>query len=566
MFKSMTRLFGSRGLPGQDIVSQQSVLVGKIDSTVIRVAACMIIGASILGIFAASSVLDDSYMFARYADNILVGRGISFNPVSSPSYGLTSLGYLIVVIPFRFFVTHSPSLAMLFSSLCSGLAFIVMTVIMIRLVGRSFDPRWRRVSSLLVIVALAHAASDLAVHFVSGMDTMFALAYIALYLVVATLFEKNSSPRYAIAAGILGGAAFWVRPDLLLYTVGIPVAIALFSKESGTRLRSCVALAITVTFTGLIVIVNARYFGSALPLPFYAKTFGLYGQTIESVYRYEGLIQLHRFVASYAILFSVIALAVAGGRKAWWESLSAVGKGAFVSTVPFIVFYCCFVLQIMPHSQRFYYPSLPAILLLTLESIRYFSQKHEAEFTTPSRFRDAAVIVVFVFYLASPSAIWNLDRLPMIPGIWAQGFELADDYRNRWTGYWCCLDEFSALPDDLVMAATEIGHPIAMNPRKCVIDLTGLNETLLAHERFSASIFFSVYHPDLIFMPHVHYAEMIADMTSDPFFRANYDYYPPQITGTELGISIRHNSRYYKRMKDIMDRSVMGRVSIRPRD
>jgi hypothetical protein len=287
---------------------------------------------------------------------------------------------------------------MLLSSLCSGLAFIVIIAIMIGLVGRSFDGRWRRVSSLLALVALAHAGSDLAVHFVSGMDTMFALAYIALYLVVITLFERNSSSWDTIAVGILGGAAFWVRPDLLLYTVGIPVAIAVFSKDSGTRVKSCVALAITVTFTGLIVIVNAQYFGSALPLPFYAKTLGLYGQTIESIYRYEGLIQLHSYVASYAILFSVIVLAVASGRKAWWESLSAVGKGAFVSTVPFLIFYCCFVLQLMPHSQRFYYPSLPAILLLTLESIRYFSQKYEPEFTKSSRFRHTAVVVFFLFY------------------------------------------------------------------------------------------------------------------------------------------------------------------------
>lgn len=556
----MMRLFRSRRLDDQATVSELSVLVGKTDSMVLQVIAWMIIGASILSVFEASSVLDDSYMFTRYADNILEGRGISFNPVSSPTYGLTSLGYLSAVVPFRLLVTHSSALVMLLSSACSGLAFIVITAVMIRLVSGSMDGRWRRVSLLLAVVALAHAASDLAVHFVSGMDTMFALAYMAFYLVVITLFEKNSSPRATIAVGILGGAAFWVRPDLLLYTIGIPAAIAVFSRESGTRFRSCVALAITLAFTGLIVIVNAKYFGSALPLPFYAKTLRLYGQTIESVYRYEGLIQLHRYVASYAILFAVILLAVAGGRKAWWESLSAVGKGAFVSTVPFLIFYCYFVLQLMPHSQRFYYPSLPAILLLTLESIRYFSQKHETEFTKSSRFRHAAVVVFFVFYLMSPGAIWNLDRLLIMPGVWAQGFAVVDDYRNRGSGYWFCLDEFSALPDDLVMAATEVGHPIALNPRKCVIDLTGLNETMIAHEKFSAGIFFSVYHPDVIFMPHVHYAEMISDITSDPFFRANYVYYPPQITGTELGISIRQNSKYYKRMKDIVDRNVIGRV------
>ena len=118
--------------------------------------------------------------------------------------------------------------------------------------------------------------------------------------------------------------------------------------------------------------------------------------------------------------------AVASGRKAWWESLSAAGKGAFVSTVPFLIFYCCFVLQLMPHSQRFYYPSLPAILLLTLESIRYLSQKHEPEFTKSYRFRHTAVVVFFVFSLTSSSAIGNLDRLLIMPRIWAQGFEIVD--------------------------------------------------------------------------------------------------------------------------------------------
>jgi hypothetical protein len=566
MFTSMKRLLRQRGLTGHDTASETGVLLGGVGWTVVRIIACVIIAASIVGTFTASSVLDDSYMFARYADNLLNGRGISFNPGSSPTYGLTSPGYLIVVIPFRLFVRHSPPLAMLFSSLCSGLAFLAITAMLIRLVGRSIDARWRQILSLVVLAALAHAASDLSVHFVSGMDTMFGLAYIGLYLVIITLFEKTPSLRNTFAAGILGGAAFWIRPDLLLYTVGIPAAIALFSKDPRTRINSCVALAVTVAFTGLIVIANVQYFGSALPLPFYAKTLHLYGQTIEAVYRYEGLIQLHRYVASYAILLSIVVIAAASGRKAWWESLSGVGKGALVSTVLFMVFYCCFVLQIMPQSQRFYYPSLPGILLVTFESIRYFARMHDPEFTQSSRFRRTAVFVLFAFYVTLPSAIWNLDRLSMTPGIWAKGFQLVDEYRDTWSGYWFCLDKFSALPDDAVFAATEVGYPIGMNPRKCVIDLTGLNETTIAHEKFSADIFFSVYQPDVIFMPHVHYAEMTANILADPFFRTNYDFYSPQITGTELGISIKRTSKYYRRMKDIVERNAVGGVLSGRRD
>ena len=41
---------------------------------------------------------DDAYMFVRYARNILNHGAVSWNPGEAPTYGLTSLGYLGLVL------------------------------------------------------------------------------------------------------------------------------------------------------------------------------------------------------------------------------------------------------------------------------------------------------------------------------------------------------------------------------------------------------------------------------------------------------------------------------------
>ena len=49
-----------------------------------------------------AGIFDDSWMFYRYALHVREGLGVAWNPDGIPTYGLTSLLWLFVVLPFTF--------------------------------------------------------------------------------------------------------------------------------------------------------------------------------------------------------------------------------------------------------------------------------------------------------------------------------------------------------------------------------------------------------------------------------------------------------------------------------
>ena len=137
-------------------------------------------------------------------------------------------------------------------------------------------------------------------------------------------------------------------------------------------------------------------------------------------------------------------------------------------------------------------------------------------------------------------------------------FDILDTYKKRWQTYWFGLDGFSRLPDDLVLATTEIGLPAAMNPRKTIVDLSGLNETAFAHHGFSADHLFQTYCPDLIYLPHPHYTRIIEQIINSPFFIQYYEHFPALELGTEMGVALWRGSRYYPEMRAVLDRGASG--------
>ena len=81
------------------------------------------------------------------------------------------------------------------------------------------------------------------------------------------------------------------------------------------------------------------------------------------------------------------------------------------------------------------------------------------------------------------------------------------------------LDRYAELPDDLVVATTEVGVLGASMPNKTVIDLAGLNTAQFAKQAFDPSALFATRRPDVIYMPHWHYVEMNEALKRDPTFR-----------------------------------------------
>jgi hypothetical protein len=135
-----------------------------------------------------------------------------------------------------------------------------------------------------------------------------------------------------------------------------------------------------------------------------------------------------------------------------------------------------------------------------------------------------------------------------------------DNYQSYFVNRWFALDQFSALPDELVIATTEVGHPAAMNPGKQIVDLAGLNDLELARSGFAAEPFFEQYSPDLLYMPHEDYQAMIDQIVNNTSFQNQYEHFPTQALGESalMGLALRRDSPFYPALRDIVQQQVQS--------
>ncbi len=514
-----------------------------------------ILGLGVLARFSAGSVVDDAFMFVRYADLVLSEGRLAWNPGGEATYGPTSLLYLAVVAGVRIFATENAAFTAALSSLTAGLCFLGL---FFGLIWRYADAprRGKRLLILAAFFTIAASAHDVASHFVSGMDTTFALAFLTAYIWIGKSNESAWSRAGSLWMGLWGGLAFFARPDLLIYSFIVPASIVVFGSDS-TRVRHGLwILGLTAAVAGGQAWFASACFNSPLPLSFYAKGLTLYSSYFIEQYRLVPYVEGLSYLASYWYLFLIIGSDLVFNFRAWRSSVSAVDKGLLVATCLFLMYYLLFVLQIMPSPQRFYYPTLPALLYLAAQgAVRLVARIPE----TVRREITAAATPVHVFLVFLMLGCLLPSALTVSKGVGSRvyrgnllNFDIYDNYRERLSSYWFGLDVFSRLPDDLVIATTEVGCPAAMNPEKQIVDLTGLNETEFAHEGFSADRLFETYRADLIYMPNPHYRGMIEQIVNHRHFVENYAHFPASTLGAGMGIALRRDSEYYPPMHDII--------------
>jgi hypothetical protein len=523
------------------------------------VAAGVIALGALTG-FSARGPWDDAYMFVRYAAHLIQYRTLAWDPGGEPTYGLTSVAYLLLVVPLRLIGGDSPALILVLASALGGMAFLVLLAVAVSCYGHAGEPR-RRLSLLLVLVVIAMSIHRFAPHLVSGMDTTFALAFVAAYIVLLQAYEARGTRLCAAGLAAVGSLAFWVRPDLLLYTLGVPLGLILLGRAGRARRQAVGIVAVVVLATAVQIALSWRYFRSPLPLAFYAKSLPHYGDFFHSRYRFFGLRELGHYLESFWPFLAILVGAWLVEPRLWWRRASPGEKGLMLATVAFLLYYATAVLQIMGYHQRFYYPTLPALAFLSVRALDGLVASAE-----PWSMRWAPrwrwLLSGLVLGILLPQTLVMGTRLVSeFQAGWIGRFDVAEYYRASHQHLWFKLDEFSRLPDDLVMATTEIGLPAALNPRKRIVDLAGLNEPALARD--GVSILFVIYRdrPDLIYLPHPDYRDMIAQLLHDPGFRTTYEVLDARALGAVMGLALRRASTHYGAMRAI----VGGTASALPR-
>lgn len=520
-------------------------------------------------------IVDDAYMFLRYADRVAAEGRVCWNPGGPLTYGLTSPLYGLWVCVVRWLISGDPSRIMTWAALGPALCLLpLLLTVLWHTTRESGTAPWAALLALLLVMRSPFFNHLILVHGFTGMDTTFAAMYVAACIGLwRRLWEAPTRGR-AWAVGVSGAVTFLVRPDLLVFPAGALLGMGILAADVAHTKTARSALVIMGAALAGITLTAWLVFGTPVPLSFYAKNTTAYGEDFAAAYTGVAASEVNMFCKVYAPLFAIAglyALTLIAPRRA---RLHALDVGMIGGLCAFLVYQRFFLLPVMHYYQRFLVPALPVMVWLAWRGV------WELTAFLRSRMSDKAAIwclraaagvgagvTGFVLFTWTPvDRGFESGEHPGLPslldtsrtlldgiarGEFAQ-FDIVANYHSRFGGYWHRLDEYSTLPDDLCIATTEVGYPGAMNPRKRIIDLAGLNDTRLMLGGFDMEAMLLRERPDLIYMPYPDYKGLVRTLRDAPTFRAEYEEYAPESLGNKaFGLALRRGSAHYARLREI---------------
>ena len=299
---------------------------------------------------------DDAYFFKRFALNFLDHGVFAWNVSDGPVYGNTSqLQQLLVTLITSFTRTHTFCVlrVLLAAALLGGLALMLDS-------ARRYHAR--------AAALLAFCSPVMLFCVLSCMETAFVFALLALFL------SARNYRHWAIAPSLC--VLLWLaRPDTLLLTV--PVWLFASYRERSRWLPG--ALLITGSIAAFLLVFRLGY-GTALPLPFYAKqrAYSPYDAQFLALSRL-GTQQRFSVFAWAAAPLGLLALA---RRDAW----NGVLLG---SALLFVGYHFLTTVDVMGMHGRFYVPALPQLVLAA-------SRGEQAHASSRWRFASAGLYLLLV--------------------------------------------------------------------------------------------------------------------------------------------------------------------------
>jgi tetratricopeptide (TPR) repeat protein len=499
-------------------------------------------------------LFDDAYIFQRYAHNLLSDHRIAWNPHGPPTFGTTSLLFLLIVTPLHALTRGNAALAGSLSSLVCGIGFLLVGARLIRTVSRS--KAWSAVA--FIILGAVVVRSSTIEHFTTGMDTTFALAFLTIYLLAAHRAASRLARRDAVVLGGLGAAAFWVRPELAIYSLVVPLACMVLPAEPTVRALGRTAFITTLAGLGTLLILAWLYFGHPLPLPFYAKSTGLYGASYAAIWEGRATLFLRLFAGSYWPLVPFLVAGFVLMLRDPRTPEAAIEMGVLAGTLLLGGYVWRGVLPIMGFYERFFQPIAPALLFLTLRALSRLAPLLEGSRLRAWQAPSCWVALGGIWCILLPDAVGEARALDAARRAGIVGrFDLARFSQTEHSKYWFRLNQISELPDDLTIATTEVGALGAMNLRKQIIDMSGLNEPALALHPFSGDAFLARFTPDLIYLPHPDYRDMNRELSSAGGFRQYETFTNVELHTRDFGIAILRTGKYRDKLDAIVSESFL---------
>jgi hypothetical protein len=294
--------------------------------------------AATLAAWWRAGLWEDGYFFLRYARNTWVHGVMAWNAADGPVHGMTSQLHQLLVIALWPLAPHHLVAA---SKLVAAAS----------LVGAAVELARSGVARDAVAVPLVALAMPLVLrHVTTGLETCEVLLWLALWLGRHGRFADGERGASVVGMAALVVGTYLLRPDATLIPM---VALAACLREPKTRRRAAAAMALALVGIGAAVAAFKAYYGTALPLSFFVKSYALTTAPPEFLAifwreKIKNAIQLALFAAPFA------AVALVGRGRRAGVLLGAAGA--------FVAYHLLCTVEVMGHHSRFYLPALVPIV------------------------------------------------------------------------------------------------------------------------------------------------------------------------------------------------------------
>jgi len=457
--------------------------VGARTTTVLAIAGAAVVGVGkavllwmlpLRALVMCPWLLDDTFIFARIARNLAIGRGYSFDGVT-PTSGAPPLWIWITSLNHLRLGPEAAARVTLVESVVLGAAAAVMVFLLARKV-LSTRVAW---TALALTVFLAPLLFSCGVGMETSLFTLLGLLCLFMYV---RMGDEGSTLSY-FALGCVLGITHLARLDGAFLTLAIVVYEAgrVFRLPRGERQRGVVRLLALALGAGLLSVPAAvlafRAEGSLLP----ANQVGRRWIAWESVRLADGSVPLPLYVRGVVRRFlefqNLVNIETGSGVVAalsvlWLAVRRRAGRLPWIAGIYLVSYFGTLVLYqwFFPDAHGFRYLSLPAHLLSITVAGFLWDATELAGFTRRAR---VVVVGALVLLLLSTSAYRYRDVSRGLGSV-ENARILPTFTRAEVDEWWAMIDWIGAnIPAGTVVAATDHGK-LAYFTDVRVIDLEGI--------------------------------------------------------------------------------------------
>lgn len=414
-------------------------------------------------------LIDDSFIYLRYARNISHGYGFVWNPGEQPSEGFTSILYLLILVASEKIGLPTIIIMPTLTMICS-----LLILMMSWLLGELLISNHEMEKSLAVILI---GLSPIFMFWnVSGMDISFFSALLILSVILYINYLHKKYPAWLV--GCVFALTSLARPEGV-YLFG--TTLLFDSLINHKKLMQKHALAMILSFISIYVPVFTWkwiYFGYPFPNTYYAKTGDL--STIK--YQLEGGafylgVSLVPVIASLGVP-SILLLTEA--RRLRWKKI--ITKEIAYIVVLIIFSWGGIVVSGGDHfvNSRFLMPTIPLItlLIIVIGVSSYTENKIKSNNIFPKIIALTVTLISLLnyqpwMYIFPDSKNTSLSR--------PNGNHL-EYYQHAYSGFINMGKILQVnLPENSSVAVVPIGA-IGYYSNLEIIDMVGIVDVVLAHE------------------------------------------------------------------------------------